>query len=399
MKNKVELLAPAGDKEKAYFAFEYGADAVYLGAKQYSLRARSSNFEIKDIEEIVEYAHKKNKKVYLVTNVICHNFLLQDFDSFIEKIKHIKIDAFICADPFIVSKIRKKIQNAEIHISTQQSITNSKSSLFWKRHGATRVILSREMKLDEIELLSKNLKDKVEVEMFIHGAVCISYSGRCMMSNNFSLRDSNVGGCAQSCRWEYEVFDKPKIKNSFTMSAKDMVYVMHLDKLLSLDICSFKIEGRMKTINYLSSVIKIYRKMIDDYYAKKSLNLLENKNKLIEVANREIDDAFLIDADSSKMLYHDVQKVLKQSFAFNVLEKISEQEYLIVSKNNFNINQRFQIISPNFEKEIKILKIINVDEDREVTVVNTPLTKAIIKLSKPIDMDKYCLGRIINEKI
>ncbi len=397
MKNKVELLAPAGDKEKAYFALEYGADAVYLGAKQYSLRARSSNFEIEDIEEIVEYAHKKNKKVYLVTNIICHNFLLQDFDLFIEKIKQIKIDAFICADPFIITQIRKKIPNAEIHISTQQSITNSKASLFWKKHGATRVILSREMKLDEIELLCKNLENKIDVEMFIHGAVCISYSGRCMMSNNFSLRDSNVGGCAQSCRWEYEILTEPKIKNSFTMSAKDMVYIMHLEKLLSLNLCSFKIEGRMKTINYLSSVIKVYRKIIDDYYAKKPLDLLEGKNKLVEVANREIDDAFLIDANSNKMLYHDIQKVLKQNFAFNVLKKISNQEYLIISKNNFNIFQRFQIISPIFEKEIKILKMINVEQDREVTTINTPLTKAIIKLSEPIEMDQYCLGRIINE--
>ncbi len=198
--NKVELLLPAGDKEKAHYALHYGADAIFLGAKSFSLRARASNFEIEDISEIVDYAHSINKKVYLVTNIICRNFLAHDFMKFFEQIAPIGIDGFISADPFIIKTIHDKFPCCNIHISTQQSITNSKAALFFKKYNASRVVLAREMTKEEIRATTAALKDIMEVEIFVHGAVCIAFSGRCMMSNNFCLRDSNVGGCAQSCR-------------------------------------------------------------------------------------------------------------------------------------------------------------------------------------------------------
>lgn len=193
-----ELLLPAGNIEKAKYAINYGADAIYIGPKAYSLRARSSNFDIKEIKEITEYAHNKNKKVYIALNIICHNADVRNFKNYFSQIIDTKIDGIIVADPFILKTIREMNANIELHVSTQQSINNSKACKFFQKNGATRIILGREVSYEELKELLKNVS--VEIEYFIHGAVCISYSGRCMMSNNFSLRDANVGGCAQSCR-------------------------------------------------------------------------------------------------------------------------------------------------------------------------------------------------------
>ena len=200
MTTKHELLIPAGSYEKAIYAIKYGADAIYIGPKAYSLRARSSNFNIKEIKMVVDFAHKFNKKVYVALNIICHNSDLKGFENYFKKIDECNIDGVIVADPFIVESINRLNPNLEIHISTQQSVTNSKAALFWKRNHAKRIVLGREVSGKELKLILDSLNQEIEIEYFIHGAVCISYSGRCMMSNNFSLRDANVGGCAQSCR-------------------------------------------------------------------------------------------------------------------------------------------------------------------------------------------------------
>ncbi|MDE6477382.1 MAG: U32 family peptidase [Mycoplasmoidaceae bacterium] len=200
MANKVELLSPAGDFNKGKFALNYGADAIYLGAKAYSLRARASNFDFDELAKIIDYAHSLNKKIYLVTNILCHNSHINSFDEFITKVIALKPDGFICADPFIINGIQKHTKDIEVHISTQQSICNSKAALFFKDNGASRVVLAREVAYQQIVDMIKNLNHAIDIEYFIHGALCIAYSGRCMISNNFSLRDSNVGGCSQSCR-------------------------------------------------------------------------------------------------------------------------------------------------------------------------------------------------------
>lgn len=393
MNKKIELLAPAGDYERALFALEYGADAIYLGGKQFSLRARASNFELDDIKKLVEYAHSKNKKVYIVTNVICHNYLLKSFDAFFQELCKINVDGFIVADPFIFHQVKNQYSHIELHISTQQSITNSKACLFWKRNGARRVVLAREMKFDEMKLLTEKINKEIEIEVFIHGAVCISYSGRCMMSNNFSLRDANVGGCAQSCRWEYKI-ENNDISNYFTMSAKDMVYLKHLNNLCQLNIDSFKIEGRMKTINYLTTVVKTYRQAINEIneYGKMK-NISELNKQLDDVANRQTDDAFLIDANQDKMLYHDEKRELTQDFIFTIDKKIDNMTYAITSKNYFDINTKIKIVTPKKDIKIKIDYILDIDKNH-IDIVRTPMTKCIIKLKEPIELDTFCLGKI-----
>jgi putative protease len=198
--NKVELLAPAGDCNRGKIALDFGADAIYFGARQYSLRAKASNFGEQDIEEISKYAHERNKKIFLVTNILCHSHMANGFIDFFKSVQKYSPDAYICSDPYIVKTIHELNNDAQIHISTQQSVSNSKSALFWKRNGATRIILSREVTFSELEKLIKGVNNEIEIEVFIHGAVCIAYSGRCMLSNNFCFRDANIGGCAQSCR-------------------------------------------------------------------------------------------------------------------------------------------------------------------------------------------------------
>lgn len=390
MKIRTELLIPAGDKERAYYALNYGADAIFLGAKMFSLRARASNFNINEIRETVAYAHSLNKKVYLVVNTICHNHLANEFIKFFKEIAQLNIDGFIVADPYIIKTLHDVFSDCEIHLSTQQSVTNSKAALFFKKWNVKRVVLAREMKYDEIALLNNSLRGLMEVEIFIHGAVCIAYSGRCMMSNNFSLRDSNVGGCAQSCRWMYHLEDY-SINHFFTMSAKDMSYFFYLKKLLDLNLSCFKVEGRMKSLNYITIVTKIYRKIIDQYYQNKKINKNEYTH-LLDVANREIDDAFLLDANENKMLYHDEQKNVNQNYLFVINEKINNNTFYITSKNYFNLQMNFKLITPKNEYKIKIISLK--DENQNiVNVVHTPMTKLIMQIDKDIEDWEYAIGK------
>lgn len=395
-----ELLLPAGSYEKAIYALHYGADAIYIGPKAYSLRSRSSNFDIDDISKITEYAHKINKKVYVVLNIICHNADIKNFENYFKKISKTNIDGIIVADPFIFSSIKKISPNLDLHVSTQQSITNSKACLFWKRNKATRIVLGREVSYSELEKILANLKNEIEIEYFIHGAVCISYSGRCMMSNNFSLRDANVGGCAQSCRWKYKVINsKEPLEKYFTMSAKDMELLNDMDKLLKLDIASFKIEGRMKSIHYVATVANCYRKYIDLFKQQKNIDLDQIKLDLEKSENREADNAWFDgNPNSKKMLYFELEKQINQIFAFNFVSLEDNGLIKIMSRNYFSKDNSFELMYPNFERKIiKIQKIYD-EKMQEIDVVKTPMKYYFIKVDKEIIFNKYVLGRTILKK-
>lgn len=377
-KFKHELLAPAGNYLKAIIALNYGADAIYIGPKTYSLRARASNFSIEEIRSIVDYAHNLNKKVYVVLNIFCHNQQILNFKNFFSKIIECNIDGVICADPFIVNVINNFTPKTEIHISTQQSITNSKAALFWKRNGASRIVLAREVDYKNLELITKKISKIIEIEYFIHGAVCISYSGRCTMSNNFSYRDANIGGCAQSCRWKYELINS-KNKNIFTMSAKDMNLIENFDKLLKLDIASFKIEGRMKSEHYIATIVSMYREAINDFK-----NNIFNSNKYfkeIKKAENRLTDIACFDGKPNKkrMLYHEDERKQKQAYAFIVDKKIEKNLFLIKSKNFFTINDLFESISYLGKKQIFNIEEIKSENNEDIKIVNTPMKNFIIK--------------------
>lgn len=393
---KYELLMPAGNFEKGMYALEYGADAIYIGPKAYSLRARSSNFDFSEIKKITDYAHSKNKKVYVVLNIICHNGHLLGFEPFFKKINECNVDAAIVADPYIFSKIKEINKDFEVHVSTQQSICNSKAALFWKRNGASRVVLGRETSFEELKLLDQNLNQQVELEYFIHGAVCISYSGRCMMSNNFSLRDANVGGCAQSCRWKYQIVNMDSINKYFTMSAKDMSLLENMNQLMSVNVASFKVEGRMKSIHYVATVTACYRNVIDAYINKKEIDIKKVKKELQKAENRLTSSAFFDkNPNETKMLYFEEERELLQNFAFVFTEEISDTEFKIHSKNYFTKNSKFEILMPDLNNiEFKIVEIKNTNKEL-IDIVNQPSTEFTIKTDQPLKNVVNKIVRII----
>ena len=258
---KVELLAPAGDLERLKLAFHYGADACYLGGKYFSLRANAKNFSIEDLKVAAEYAHSLNKKIYVTVNIIFHNEDLEGLIDYLKKLAEIKVDAVIVSDLAVVNIINENNIDLEVHLSTQASTLNSYAAKFWKNLGVKRIVLAREASKEDIKAIKE--KTGLDLEVFIHGAMCTSISGRCVLSNYATNRDSNRGGCAQVCRW---MFDIDGSNNTFMMMPKDLCMAYYLKDLIDLGANSFKVEGRMRSIYYVASIIMTYRELIDKIY-------------------------------------------------------------------------------------------------------------------------------------
>jgi len=274
--NKVELLAPAGSLEKLKTAILFGADAVYCGGLNFGLRAGADNFTVEELEEGIEFAHQRDKKVYMTLNMIPHNQELAQLPEYIEEIKKLKLDALIISDPGVFAAVRREMPEMEIHISTQANNVNWASALFWAEQGSERIILARELSRDEIKEIAAKTEGKVELEYFVHGAMCISYSGRCLLSNYFVGRDANKGDCAQSCRWKYHLVEEKRPgeyypieendQGTFIMNSRDLNLAEEIPELIELGISSLKIEGRMKSVHYAATVVNTYRQLIDRYY-------------------------------------------------------------------------------------------------------------------------------------
>lgn len=273
---KIELLAPAGDLEKLKIAIDYGADAVYFGGEMFSLRASAGNLSIDEMKEGVEYAHKRGKKCYLTVNIYAHNEDLEPFYEYLNQIKDIDIDAFIVSDPGVMLIIKEIIPDAELHLSTQANMTNIKTAEFWHKQGIKRIVLAREMTIDEIKELHAHLPDSMEIESFIHGAMCISYSGRCLLSNFMIERDANRGECAHPCRWKYSLVEEKRPgeyfpveedeRGTYIMNSRDLCMIDHMKDLIEAGVVSAKLEGRMKSLFYVATIVSAYRKAIDAYY-------------------------------------------------------------------------------------------------------------------------------------
>lgn len=366
--NRVELLAPAGSLEKLKVAFLYGADAVYIGGKNYSLRANATNFSIDEIREACLYAHSLNKKVYVTVNIIFHNDNVEGIISYLKDLESCKVDAVISSDPLIIDVINENKIKIPVHISTQMSTSNSEAVMFFKDLGVERVVLSRECNRDNI----KSIIDKtgIEVETFVHGAMCSSYSGRCVLSNYFTGRDANRGGCAQVCRWTFDLYDKDKNKidsdTEFTMSTKDLSMIDNLSDMIDIGIKSLKVEGRMRSNYYIATVVSTYRDAIDNYYNNTLTEekIAYYKKVLNRVANRE----------SISQFYDKFPKVEGQYFLGR--QEVSNQDFLgividyddntkmvtMTQRNYFKVGDKVEMFGPNIETfSFEINKIY--DED------------------------------------
>ena len=388
--SRIELLAPAGSLEKLKFAFAYGADACYIGGRDFSLRANAKNFSIEEIQEAVKYAHNLNKKVYVTVNIVFHNEDIKGIKEYLIALSEAKVDAIIVSDPLIIDIINDNNINLKVHISTQASTLNYEAVSFWKSQGVERVVLAREMSKNEI----KEIIDKtgMEIETFVHGAMCSSYSGRCVLSNYFTKRDANRGGCAQICRWEFPLYDKNNNKieseTKFTASSKDLMMLTKVKEMIEIGIVSLKVEGRMRSNYYVATVINTYRNLIDDYYENKlTEEKVEYYQKILDrVANREATVQFWDKLPTvNEQYYLGRNEVSNQDF-LGIVKDYDETTSMvtITERNYFQTGDEVEIFGPNIKPfSFKMPDIYNEDGEK-VNIGRHPEEILKFKLDKKV---------------
>ncbi len=366
----VELLAPAGNYEKMVTAFKCGADAVYMAGKKFGLRAFAGNFDNDEIEQAVNYAHSLGKKVYITLNILAHEGDFDELKDYVQYLERIKVDAVLVSDIGIMDFIREYAPKLTLHISTQASILNSYAIKALMRLGAKRIVLARECSLEEIKKIRANIPADIELEAFVHGAMCISYSGRCLLSNYLTGRDSNRGECVQACRWEYCISevnrkdDKYPIqedeRGTYILNSKDLNMIEHLKELKDAGVNSFKIEGRMKSPYYVANVVNAYRRAIDNM-DNMTPNLMEElKSELVKTSHRKYTTGFYFGADDKECL-ESSYPVQTHEFMALVIGDSDGEKTLIEQRNRFKVGDELEVLSPNdtFNKIIKVTKMEN----------------------------------------
>ncbi len=362
MKN-IELLAPAGDLEKLKIAINYGADAVYIGGEFLSLRAKARNFTDAEMQEGVKYAHDRGKKVYVTVNIIAHNEDFEGMKEYFEKLGNLNVDGLIISDLGVFSVARDVLPEMEIHISTQANTTNLHSAKMWQKLGAKRVVLARELSFEEIKGIKDALPD-LDIESFIHGAMCISYSGRCLLSNYMANRDANKGECAHACRWKYNLVEEKRPgeympvfedeRGTYIYNSKDLCMIGHIPELVKAGVTSFKIEGRIKTAFYVATIIKIYREAINDYLKDEELYRSKFEYYMEEIrkcSHRDFTTGFYNGKpDNEAQIYTHNSYIRNYDFAALVIGEQDENGYcLIEQRNKFVVGDELELMSPNCE--------------------------------------------------
>ena len=388
--DRIELLSPAGDLERLKIAFLYGADACYIGGKDYSLRANASNFSIEEIKEACSFAHKLNKKVYVTVNIVFHNEDLKGIEEYIKSLEESKVDALIISDPLLIPIVKK--YNLGIYLSTQNCTTNVETVKYWLSKGVDRVVLSREVsKSDMKEIMDKT---HAELEVFLHGAMCTCYSGRCVLSNYFTNRDSNRGGCAQVCRFTFNL-DK-KRKTDYTIATKDLNLAKHIPELIEIGIKSLKIEGRMRSAYYIATVNSSYQKLIDAYYNNNfTKELVDKELKILSrVANREsTSQYFEKEANVNDQYYIGREEVSNQDFLAIVLDYDKKTKYATIEQRNyFKLGDEVNIFGPGFEDfDFTIDEILD-ENGNKIECARHP--KEILKIKIDTEIPKNSMIRV-----
>lgn len=391
-----ELLAPAGNLEKLKFAVLYGADAVYIGGQQFGLRAKAGNFSFGEMEEGVRFAHSRGVKVYVAANIIAHHEDFGGLEEYLKRLQTIGIDAVIVADPAIIEACKAAAPGLEIHLSTQASTTNWQAIRFWHEEGVSRVVLAREVTMEEIREIKAHTD--VEIEAFIHGAMCMSYSGRCVLSNYMTNRDANRGGCAQSCRWYYDLYvdegeeARPLYQSdgeAFTMGSKDLMLVEQIPQLIDAGVESLKIEGRMKSIHYVATVVSVYRKVIDAYMEDPTHFIFQEawRKELLKAAGRPVTTAFF-DREAptyEDQIYGQPPKMLSFDFAGLVLGyDPEEQTALIEQRNHFAVGDEVEFFGPGRENFTQLVEEIWDEEGERIDVARHAQQKVRMKVKRPL---------------
>lgn len=381
----MELLAPAGNFEKLVTALHFGADAVYFAGKMYGLRAFAGNFEDDEIIKAMQFLHENGKKGYVTLNIVANDSDFEHIDDYLNLLIKAKVDGVIVSDVGVIYYLRKNFPSLNVHVSTQANINNSYSAEFFADLGVTRLVLAREMNLENIKKMHENIGDRLEIEAFVHGAMCISYSGRCLLSNYMTGRDSNRGACVQACRWKYTIREENKEeefpieedeRGTYILNSRDLCMIDHLDELEKAGICSLKIEGRMKSDYYVASVVNAYRRALD-----KTLDIDRLHDELEKTSHRRYTTGFYFNSDDKEYIESSMP-IQTAQFIAKVVEDESEGFVKVEMRNRFMVGDLLEVLSPddNFLKTIKIEKIFASDgteiQDakrvQEVVTINCP---------------------------
>lgn len=401
-----ELLVPASNLEVLKIAVKFGADAVYIGGEAFGLRAKAKNFSKEDMKAGIEFAHAHGVKVYVTANIIGHNTDLVGVEEYFKELELLGPDAVIISDPGIFSIAKEVIPNMEIHISTQANNTNYRTYNFWYKLGAKRVVSARELSLEEIKEIRSNIPDDMEIESFIHGAMCISYSGRCLLSNFFTGRDANQGACTHPCRWKYSVVEEkrpgeyfPVYENdngTYIFNSKDLCMIEHIPEVLQAGIDSLKIEGRMKTALYVATVARTYRKAINDYLEseeKYKQNLSWYKEEIGKCTYRKFTTGFFFGKPTEETQIYDSNVYVKEYTYLGIVgEKNAQGLYRIEQRNKFQVGQSIEVMKPNGENIEVVVKRIIDEEGQEME--NAPHPKQVLFIDLGIELEEFDILRV-----
>ena len=391
---KIELLSPAGDLERLKVTLLYGADAVYIGGEEYSLRANATNFSIEEIKEACQFAHSLGKKVYLTTNIVFHNEDILGIYDYLEKTHDAGVDAYIVSDPFIISYIKEHFNDVEVHVSTQNSTCNKEAVNYLKALGVDRVVPARELSKEEIKEIIDSCN--IDVEIFIHGAMCTFYSGRCSLSNYLTNRDSNRGGCSQVCRFAFDINDDNNSDTKFTMATKDLNMARYIKDMIDIGVTSLKVEGRMRSLYYLATVISSYRKIIDRCYDATLTDdfILEQEKILGRVANRETSTHYFTrQADHTDQYYTGRQELSNQDYLAIVVGYDKENKVAILSERNyFEPNTEVEVFTPSG----KVIKhtITEIYDENMNLLDKACHPEEILKINFDEEIEPYSMIRI-----
>ena len=397
---KPELLVPASSLEVLKIAVGFGADAVYIGGEAFGLRAKAKNFSLEEMREGVEFAHAHGVKVYVTANILAHNADLEGVRVYFEELKDVAPDAPIISDPGVFMIAKEVLPDMELHVSTQANNTNYGTYQFWQKLGAKRVVSARELSMKEIKEIRANIPDDLEIETFIHGAMCISYSGRCLLSNYFTGRDANQGACTHPCRWKYAVVEEsrpgeylPVYENergTYIFNSKDLCMIEYIPELIDAGIDSFKIEGRMKTALYVATVARTYRRAIDDYLESPELYRRNMPWYLDQISNctyRQFTTGFFFGKPSEEAQIYDSNTYVKEYTYLGIVGSTNEQGlYEIEQRNKFSVGETIEVMKPDGSNvEVTVRRIVNEDGEDQTSAPH-PKQKLWIDLGCPLDM-------------
>ncbi len=399
MLEKPELLIPASSLEVLKVAVKYGADAVYIGGEMFGLRAKAKNFSMEDMKEGIEFAHKYNKKVYVTANITAHNRDLEGVKEYFLELAKINPDALIISDPGVFSIAKEVVPQIDIHISTQANNVNYATFNFWHKMGATRVVSARELSLEEIAQIRANISPELEIETFVHGAMCISYSGRCLLSNYFTGRDANLGACTHPCRWKYYIMEEnrpgeylPVFENergTYIFNSKDLCMIEYIPQIVNAGINSLKIEGRMKTALYVATVARTYRKAIDDYFEseeKYRANMDYYKEEISKCTYRQFTTGFFFGPTTHETQIYDNNTYIREYTYLGMVNEVNGNECIMEQRNKFCVGDDVEVMKKDGSNlSTKVISIKD-EQGNEMESCPHPKQKIYVTFDKKLDV-------------